>query len=98
MIYLEVGQSLRKLERRGSITAELADDSLRNLIQLRLDTHRHPALLALAWSYRHELTIYDGSYLALAELMDADLVTGDAALASVATRVLGADRVLHLAT
>ena len=42
----------------------------------------HEPLLARAWDLRDTLTVYDGVYVALAELLDAPLVTSDARLAA----------------
>lgn len=38
-------------------------------------------LLTRIWQMRHSLTAYDAAYLALAEALDATLVTRDRALA-----------------
>lgn len=35
-----------------------------------------------SWDLRHKLTVYDAAYVALAELLDATLVTSDGALAT----------------
>jgi predicted nucleic acid-binding protein len=43
----------------------------------------HDLLLPRIWSFRHNTTAYDASYLALAEVLDAPLVTCDRRLASV---------------
>lgn len=95
LIYLEVGEALHKLLRRGAITDELAQNSLHNLTELRLDTYSHSVLVGIAWEFRHNLTVYDAAYVALAQLMGTELATGDSGLASVAARALGADRVRH---
>lgn len=42
----------------------------------------HDGLLARCWELRDNLTINDASYVALAELLGATLLTGDARLAS----------------
>lgn len=39
------------------------------------------ALLARCWELRQSLTIYDAAYVALAETLRADLLTGDLRLA-----------------
>jgi predicted nucleic acid-binding protein len=60
--------------RAAEAIADLAD----------LDLHRHPHLdlLTRAWKLRENVTPYDAMYLALAEALDAPLVTCDRALAS----------------
>jgi len=54
----------------------------------------HAPLLERCWELRANLTVYDAAYVALAELIDAPLLTADAKLASVpgvtcAVEVLG---------
>ncbi len=48
-----------------------------------LDLHRHPHLdlLTRAWTLRDNVTAYDAMYVALAEALDAPVVTCDAPLA-----------------
>jgi len=47
-----------------------------------------------AWALRHDLSIYDASYVALAETLDERvLLTADAGLAKVASDAVGAARV-----
>jgi predicted nucleic acid-binding protein len=48
-----------------------------------LDLHRHAHLdlLTRAWRLREHVTAYDAMYLALAEALDASIVTCDAPLA-----------------
>lgn len=59
--------------------------------------HPHAQLRARTWSLRDQLTAYDASYLALAELLDARLlVTLDGGLARRAGASLGDERVRHL--
>jgi predicted nucleic acid-binding protein len=60
-------------DRAAEAIADLAD----------LDLHRHPHLdlLTLAWGLRENVTAYDAMYLALAEALDAPIVTCDAPLA-----------------
>jgi predicted nucleic acid-binding protein len=46
----------------------------------------HTNLLDAIWSLRHNLTAYDAAYLALARLLDAELITMDNGLRKRATR------------
>jgi predicted nucleic acid-binding protein len=57
---------------------QLARDDLRSLPIRRVP---HPPLLERCWELRANLTTYDAAYVALAELIDAPLVTLDARLA-----------------
>jgi predicted nucleic acid-binding protein len=49
---------------------------------LSLTRYPHAVLLPRIWELRHAATAYDGAYLALAEALDAPLVTRDARLAT----------------
>jgi predicted nucleic acid-binding protein len=77
----EVASALRTDVLRGSIPAVRAAEALVDLESLA--TRRHPPapLLPRIWELRDVLTIYDASYVALAEALDAPLVTADARLA-----------------
>lgn len=70
LIDLEVALVLRRYER-----AKLLD-----FADLRLERYSHRLLLPRAWELRAHLTIDDACYVALAELLDAPLLTGDATL------------------
>lgn len=71
--------------RRASLTGVLSDDraslarSALASIPLRLYPHR--PLMERIWELRHTHSAYDASYVALAELLPAPLVTCDAHLA-----------------
>lgn len=57
---------------------QLARDDLRSLPMRRV---AHTPLMERCWELRANLTTYDAAYVALAELIDAPLVTLDARLA-----------------
>ena len=58
---------------RGDQAAAALDD----LLSLPLVVYPTAPLLARAWELRHNLTVYDGCYVALAEALEAPLVTAD---------------------
>jgi predicted nucleic acid-binding protein len=60
--------------RRGAL-------ALADMVALPLRRARHRPLLARCWELRDNLTVYDASYVALAEALDATLLTGDERLA-----------------
>ena len=81
LLDVEVSQTLRGLVRGGKIDLDRAEAAREDLGQLALPRIPDGALLSRAWELRDVCTIYDGLYVALAEGMDAALVTRDARLA-----------------
>jgi predicted nucleic acid-binding protein len=78
LIDLEVASVLRRQMRAKAIDARRANLALDDLaaMPLRRAPPRH--LLSRCWELRENLTIYDAAYVALAEALEADLLTGDA--------------------
>lgn len=66
----------------GQVEASRAQDALRDLSCLPMRRHAHGFLLPRAWELRDNLTVYDAVYVALAEALDATLLTSDARLAA----------------
>ena len=81
LVDLEVAQVLRRFERAKTLSAARAEQALDDLAALPLERYSHRLLLRRAWELRPNLTLYDAAYVALAELLDAPLLTCDAALA-----------------
>lgn len=81
IVDLEVASVLRRLVRRGLLTQERAVEAVRDLTDLPLQRSPHRQLLARCWELRENLTCYDAAYVALAEALAAELMTGDARLA-----------------
>ena len=53
-----------------------------DLLELSLTRYPHDVLLFRVWELRDNLTAYDAAYVALAEALDAPLVTCDGKIAS----------------
>jgi predicted nucleic acid-binding protein len=82
LLDIEVTSAWRRLARAGDLDdrrAALAFDDLRSL---RVDRVAHGPLLDRCWELRHGLTVYDAAYVALAEIMNARLLTADTRLAN----------------
>lgn len=86
LLDLEVAQVLRRYVRSGAIRAERAAEAIRDLADFPLHRFAHDVLLPRIWELRENLTAYDAAYVALAEALDAPLITRDRALATVPAR------------
>lgn len=78
---LEVLSAWRKMLAAGRLDEPRARMARADLSELPIRRIPHKSLLERSWELRSNLTIYDGAYVALAELLDAPLVTGDRRLA-----------------
>ena len=82
LLDIEVAQVLRRYVREKMITSQRAQEALEDLAGLPLDRYPHDFLLPRVWELRATLTAYDAVYVALAELLDAPLLTCDRRIAS----------------
>jgi predicted nucleic acid-binding protein len=78
---VEVTQGLRRLVRAGEVAPDRAAEAIADLADLDLHRHPHLDLLTRAWKLRENVTAYDAMYVALAEALDAPIITCDAPLA-----------------
>jgi predicted nucleic acid-binding protein len=77
---------LRRYVRSASISAERAAEALADFLDLPLTRYPPFVLLPRVWQMRHNLTAYGAAYLALAEALNAPLLTRDRALARTGSR------------
>jgi predicted nucleic acid-binding protein len=77
---VEVTQALRRYVREGALDDDAAETAIQDLRALDLERHSHEPLLERVWALRENVTAYDGVYVALAEALDAPLLTCDARL------------------
>lgn len=82
LIDIEVAQVLRRYAATGQIEPGRCGDALDDLSDFPLHRYPHDVLLPRVWELRHNLTAYDAVYIALAEALDARLVTRDRRLAA----------------
>lgn len=82
LLDLELAQVLRRLVRESKLSTDRAEAALRDLVDIRLTRYSHWQLLPRIWQLRHNITAYDAAYIALAELLDASLITRDRKLAA----------------
>ncbi|MGE0667330.1 MAG: type II toxin-antitoxin system VapC family toxin [Sphingomonadales bacterium] len=81
LIDIEVAHAIRRATAKGDIAVQRGHDALADLIGFPLRRYRHDVLLPRIWELRANVTAYDGAYVALAELLDAPLLTCDGPLA-----------------
>jgi predicted nucleic acid-binding protein len=77
LLDVEVLSALRRLVRTGEVKVDRAEEAIEDLAVLRIVRHAHADLVARAWDLRENFTVYDAMYLALAEALDATVVTCD---------------------
>ena len=82
LLVLEVVQVLRRQQAHDPRETERASDALLDLRELGIFHHGHAFLLDRVWELRANLSAYDAAYVALAEVLDAPLLTCDARLAA----------------
>jgi predicted nucleic acid-binding protein len=78
---VEVTQGLRRLVRTGEVSPDRAAEAIADLADFDLHRHSHVDLLTRAWQLRENVTAYDAMYVALAEALDATMITCDEPLA-----------------
>ena len=81
VVDLEVAHTLRRLVLTGVLSSERAEVALADMANLQLNRYPHVELVPRVWELRDTLTAYDAAYVALAEALEATLVTRDARLA-----------------
>ncbi len=81
LLDVEVAQVLRRHVAARELDAERGRLALLDLADMPLRRHPHTMLLERVWEMRHTLSAYDAVYVALAEMLDAALVTCDRRLA-----------------
>jgi predicted nucleic acid-binding protein len=84
LLDVEVAQAIRRYAASGDIDAERGAAALADLSDFPLRRYPHDFLLPRVWELRNNLTAYDAVYVALAEALDAPLLTRDRRLAGAA--------------
>ena len=82
LLDLEITQVLRRYARTREVSSERCRTAMQDLVKFPLIRHPHGILLDRIWELRNSLTAYDAAYVAVAEALDAALLTRDKRLAS----------------
>lgn len=77
LVKFEAANIIRRHELARLVSADQAAQAHFDLLDLAIESWPYELLAARAWELRHNLSSYDASYVALAELIDAVLVTLD---------------------
>lgn len=78
----EVLSVTRRRVLRGRVAARRADDAVDALSGFEITWADPVALITRIWEMRENVTAFDAAYVATAELLDCDLLTGDHRLVS----------------
>jgi predicted nucleic acid-binding protein len=82
LLDVEVAQVVRRYAANGDIDVARGRMALDDLADLPLHRYPHHILLPRVWDLRNNITAYDAMYVALAEVLDAPLLTRDKRLAA----------------
>lgn len=82
LLDVEVAQVLRRYVRDKRISVQRGREALEDLADIPLSRYPHDFLIPRIWELRATLTAYDAVYVALAEVLDAPLLTCDGKIAS----------------
>lgn len=84
LIDVEVAQVIRRYVATRELDADRGRAALADLADFPLRRYLHDLFLPRVWELRNNLTAYDAAYVALAEALDAPLLTSDKRLATAA--------------
>lgn len=79
---VEVNSALRRALLLGALDDRRAAEAVEDYLDLPLTRHGHESLVLRMMELRDNFSAYDATYVALAELLGGDLLTGDGPLAS----------------
>ena len=81
LVAFETANIIRRHELAGVVSADQAAQAHADLLDLAIEYWPYEILATRAWELRRNLSSYDASYVALAELVGATLVTLDRRIA-----------------
>ena len=81
LMLFEAANVLRRAALRGDISDDVARLAHADLLDLSVELADYESLAPRAWALRNSVTVYDAVYVALAESLDAPMMTLDLRLA-----------------
>lgn len=78
---LEVIQTLRRHALRGVLMPDRSTEALTDFADIKFTRYPHTSFIERIWELKENVTAYDAAYIALAETLDAPLITTDGRLA-----------------
>lgn len=81
LVLYEAANVLHRQALSGAVSQPEASLAHADLVALHLQVWPYAMCAARAWQLRHDLTLYDAAYVAVAEQLKADLITLDVRLA-----------------
>lgn len=83
LVDIEFTSACWRLVLQGKLTVSDAEEMLRRFATIQIERHAHGPLLPRVWELRDRLGAYDACYVALAERLQAGLLTADVRLSRV---------------
>ena len=77
LLHFEVSNTMRRLCQLHGLSSRLAEQALRDLELLRITMIPFADIGQRMWELRDNLSAYDASYVAVAELLEVELLTFD---------------------